>query len=278
LYNKEVHHTRILKFIGKPTTEDESKLNWDGFGFPIYQSLYKPLARLEKAYKDTSDLLGRLFQDVLGLKNMANTMSKKGGREELDARIDYLTKSRGTYQMILCDLENEKIERISSTIAGVADIIYKMEELLSGEDGVPVYKIFGSQPKGFNASDEGGKTSYYDVVKQLQIDDTPNIELLAKYYAIILGIKEKLSIEWNPPWQLTEIEKSKIRVNDATAIEKYVNSGVMSREEAHRYLQSYEFYKSNHFVDDDYDYDAEDISKKPMPVNAPELKDEPEDE
>jgi phage-related protein (TIGR01555 family) len=255
LQNLNIHHSRILKFVGIQLPDYESLIEQDGFGLPIYQRLFKPLARLEKGYKDASDLIGRLFQDILGVKGLTGkiAMTNGKGQSELDARIRYLTMARSAYAMIVTDLDNEKVERISASLAGVSETLYKMEEFLSAEAGPPVYKLFGSQPKGFNASDQGGTQNYYDMIKQLQIDDTPNILKLSEYIGYSKGLQSDLDLCWNSPWQLSETEKSKIRLNDSSAIKNLVDSQVMTAEEGHEFLLKYEFYKGSHLVEDDFD-------------------------
>ena len=107
--------------------------------------------------------------------------------------------------------------------------------------GIPLVKLTGITPSGLNASSEGEITVWYDRVGAMQTRiGQPNLQILlnAIQCSLFGEIDDDLVVHWITLDEPTQKELSEIRKSDADMDTGYINSGVISPDEARVRLQS----------------------------------------
>jgi phage-related protein (TIGR01555 family) len=80
--------------------------------------------------------------------------------------LDMIREFQTIEGMTLMD-GSDKFETHSYSFAGVADVLLRFAEQVSGATGIPLVRLFGQSPAGFNTGD-GDLENYYSRVNSLQ--------------------------------------------------------------------------------------------------------------
>ena len=129
----------------------------------------------------------------------------------------------------------DKFETHQYSFSGLDDVISQFAEQISGAVGIPLVRLFGQSPKGFSTGD-ADLANYYDRVSSLQERRLrlPLRKVLDIMHRSELGkeLPEDFTFEFNPLWQMSDVDRSTVAVNTVTAISTALNDGLMSPKAA----------------------------------------------
>ena len=152
--------------------------------------------------------------------------------------------------MALLDGE-EKFDRMTLNLSGVAPIIEQFMTWISGAADIPVTRMFGTSAKGMNATGEGDDRNYNNSIRASQRKDfaQPMRTLDEVMVRSALGsFPSDYDYEWNP---LSIPNSSEIATAEKTRAEKhqiYLDAGIVQKSQVMRELQASEEYQ---FDDDE---------------------------
>ena len=126
-----------------------------------------------------------------------------------------------------------------TNLGGINDIYESFMLDISGAAEIPVDKLFGRSPSGFNSGDETLQ-NYYDTIQEKQ--ETYVREPLEQLIKIItmstLGeIPDDMEIEFNPVRRPSDLEKSDLASKMAEPVFTAVGSGLIGKASALRELK-----------------------------------------
>lgn len=230
-----IHESRTLRLDGEPLPSRAfyRSHNW---GDSVLFSVYTELKHLGTAFHSTANIMEDFIQTILTIDNLGNLLA--GGQEDLvRKRLDIIDMGRHVSNTILLDKE-EQFEKKASSVGGIDGIIDRFQMQLSSVTGIPFTFLFGKSPAGLNATGDSDVRIFYDFIKSEQEDRLrPLIEVLIK---IIMKSKngpfngnelEDWSFEFNPLWQMSEMETADLRHKIAQTDSIYLDRGVVSSEE-----------------------------------------------
>jgi phage-related protein (TIGR01555 family) len=152
---------------------------------------------------------------------------------------------KSNIQMALLD-GDETYDRKTLNLSGVAPIIEQFITWISGAARMPVTKLFGTSAKGMNATGEGDLNNYYDDIRSWQ---TTNLSLSMRYLDEVLvrsalgTFPKSFDYEWNPLRQPDVVQIATAGKVNADRDATYLESGVVTKSQIQRNLQSYEVYQ-----------------------------------
>lgn len=223
----KIHHSRIIKFDGTSTTNQERK-RANYFGLSIYDRIFKAIMESQTSSDLISNLIFQSNVDVTQIDGLNELIAAKETELILERmRIASLMKSN--LNMLVLD-GKDTYQNIAKNFSGLAEIDDKFFEKVSGASGIPVTKLSGTSSAGMNATGEGDLKNYYDMVRS----KVQRGELGSKYDTFdpilsmhLFGKDIGVKFEWESLWQMSKKEKAEIESSRATADSVYLTDGVI---------------------------------------------------
>lgn len=231
-----VHYSRILRMDWNVLPPRWQNFN-QGWGDPLIQTVYEELRNYSAAFSHTASIMEDFVNGVLRIPNLAVIMASQCGDENVLKRLNILNLAKSTNNMMLLDAD-ETYEKLSTSVAGVADLLDRFMLALSAVTRIPVSLLFGRAPAGLNATGDNDVRNFYDAIKQAQESKLrPVLEKLVRYIMIskdgvFNGVEpDDWSIQFVPLWQNTEEQEALIRKITAETDSMYIDRGVLDPSE-----------------------------------------------
>lgn len=231
LNNLIIHNSRAYRVDGEELTY---RARWQngGWGQSKIERAYDPLKAWGIIMKATESLIHDYSQGVYGIKGLADILSTADC--DLLKRFRTIDRTRSIVNAILIDSDGESFERKTTNVAGLPDLIAKVQEWLSAVTGSPLTKLFGLSPGGFGTGEAEGE-NWDDKVKAWQDDELrPFLEFI---YRLLFAtpefsdVPDGWTIEFNP-LQLESPEKTaEVRSKNAQTDALYIDRGVVTPQE-----------------------------------------------
>ena len=228
---------------------------------PLYNYLGLPLSFYMKNYVSNADTVRQSISDlVLRFRTkIIKTTAQKIADPQTQARVKYMNATSNNLATLLLAKDEEWIETVTS-LSGMDNLLSQMYELMTASTrGIPVTKLLGLSPRGFNATGEYDENNFYDVIdgyaKSVVI---PVMEKVAEYILCFkAGILDEPKYEFNPRKQIRPKEQAEINNLKADYISKLIMSGVVTGKDAIRAIS-----------EDNFKFDWIDIEDYKMPENS----------
>lgn len=233
---------------------------------PLYNYLGLPLSFYMKNYVSNADTVRQSISDlVLRFRTkIIKTTAQKIADPQTQARVKYMNATSNNLATLLLAKDEEWIETVTS-LSGMDNLLSQMYELMTASTrGIPVTKLLGLSPRGFNATGEYDENNFYDVIdgyaKSVVI---PIMEKAAEYVLCFkAGILDEPKYEFNPRKQIRPKEQAEINNLKADYISKLIMSGVVTGKDAIRAIS-----------EDNFKFDWIDLEDYNSPEN-PEIEKE----
>lgn len=232
-----VHESRLILFDGALTAQ-MTNVSASGFDDSVLQQAMTTLQQTATAWQSTAHLMTDASQGVLKIANLVD-MVAAGGQETLRARIQLMDLARSVCRSILVDAEKESFERVSTSFAGLPEVMDRLMMRMSATAEQPVTLLYGRSPAGLNATGESDIRGWYDTVAEAQTDELkPRLERLLKLMFLAKDsptrgvVPEDWCIEFNPLWQPTDKELADTKKVKADTYVALVGAQIMTDAEA----------------------------------------------
>ena len=233
---------------------------------PLYNYLGLPLSFYMKNYVSNADTVRQSISDlVLRFRTkIIKTTAQKIADPQTQARVKYMNATSNNLATLLLAKDEEWIETVTS-LSGMDNLLSQMYELMTASTrGIPVTKLLGLSPRGFNATGEYDENNFYDVIdgyaKSVVI---PVMEKAAEYVLCFkAGVLDEPKYTFNPRKQIKQKEQAEINNLKADYISKLIMSGVITGKDAIRAIS-----------EDNFNFDWIDIEDYKVPEN-PEVEKE----
>lgn len=246
-----VHASRCLVFKGEEGP-DEGILDfkYKYWGLPIMMQIYD---RLKNFGSVEQSIVNLMLEFNIGKYTLANLTQMLSSNDDATLqliydRMDIINASKSQINAVLLG-EGEEYSRDSATVSGVDSILDRLMIFLSAAAGYPVTRLWGRSPAGENATGAFDMRQYYDDVSS---DQELQLEQPLQKVVNIIGGYSKIKnpdLVFNPLWQPTKEEQSKIDENNAKSDKIYIEAAVFSPEEIRRKrLESYDTPKKGSII------------------------------
>ncbi len=233
---------------------------------PLYNYLGLPLSFYMKNYVSNADTVRQSISDLIlrFRTKIIKTTAQKIADPQTQARVKYMNATSNNLATLLLAKDEEWIETVTS-LSGMDNLLSQMYELMTASTrGIPVTKLLGLSPRGFNATGEYDENNFYDVIDGYASSVViPAMEKAAEYILCFkAGILDEPRYEFNPRKQIRPKEQAEINNLKADYISKLIMSGVVTGKDAIRAIS-----------EDNFKFDWIDIEDYKIPEN-PEVENE----
>ena len=189
-----IHRSHLHIFVPYPVP-DFLKPSYNYLGMPVPQRIMERVYAAERSANEGPQLLMTKRTTTLQVSDAALV-----NRDALEKNIRAWTALRDNYGVKVNGPE-ENMQQYDTALADVDTVIMTQYQLVAAAANVPATKLFGTQPKGFNATGEYEAESYREELESVQTNDlTPllvrHYELVAKSEGILLT--EPVNVQWMP--------------------------------------------------------------------------------
>lgn len=236
----QVHHSRIVRFIGRelPWLEAVSEMYW---GESEIESVYDEIVRRDNVAANIAALTFKAnveYREVEGLDQMlglGNTEMQRRFWNQMQAQ-SVMRNSQG----ISLVNKGDTVHTEQYTFAGLGDVYDRIMMDVSGASRIPVTKLFGRSPAGMNATGESDMNNYYDYIDGLrETMFRPVLEKLLPIMAMSCWgrIPDDLEVVFPPMRTADAGEVADIAAKNTTAIIAAYQNDLIDRATAMQELQ-----------------------------------------
>ena len=212
---------------------------------PLYNYLGLPLSFYMKNYVSNADTVRQSISDlVLRFRTkIIKTTAQKIADPQTQARVKYMNATSNNLATLLLAKDEEWIETVTS-LSGMDNLLSQMYELMTASTrGIPVTKLLGLSPRGFNATGEYDENNFYDVIDGYASSVViPAMEKSAEYILCFkAGVLDEPKYTFNPRKQIKQKEQVEINNLKADYVSKLIMSGVITGKDAIRAISEDNF-------------------------------------
>lgn len=200
--NFEVHHSRIIRFMGDdlPEWEKQAESYW---GASTIESCYEELKKRDNTSANIAGLIFLANLRIMKISDLGELLltTQSKSQRDLYSVIQAQNWLQNNFGMLMMSKEDDFQQFALNNFNGLNDIYESFMLDVSGASQIPVTKLFGRSPAGMNATGESDLRNYYDVVEGYQETHLrPQLEKLLPVLCLsTLGtIPEDMQIVFNP--------------------------------------------------------------------------------
>lgn len=207
-----IHESRVIRFDGIEV-DARKRRELKGWSYSVLQRPYAALRDFSNAFRSAQVLLSDASQGVFKIKGLVDMIASDEG-PEVQKRMALVDQMRSALRSIILDADQEDFTRVTTSFAGIPDILDRIMMMLSAATDIPVTLLMGRSAAGMNATGEGDARAFYDTVAAYQ--EKVLTPILRKLLPLIGDVPEDLEIEWLPLWEPSDQEKATTEGIEAT--------------------------------------------------------------
>lgn len=226
--NGKRYHRSHLVIMRNGEVADILKPTYLYGGIPVPQKIAERVFASERCANEAPMLMMTKRLTVLNVdisQAMANEETFKG-------KMDLWTALMNNYGVKVVGGE-EKIEQFDTALADVDSVIMTQYQLVAAASGVPVTKLLGTTPKGFNATGEYDESSYHEELESIQehelspLVDRHHLLLIRSEVTPKFKVKFETSIVWKPTDSPTAAELADLNLKKSQNDSALVTAGAI---------------------------------------------------
>ncbi len=218
----KIHHSRIIRMEGDTLPFQQAQTE-NGWGMSVVERIFERIQAFDTATVGTTQLIHKAHlrtYSIEGLRKILALGPDNPMHAGLMKHMDMIREFQTIEGMTLMD-KNDEFATHSYSFAGIADVILRFAEQVSGATGIPLVRLFGQSPSGFSTGD-GDLENYYSRVNSLQE------RRLRRHIRWLLDITwrslfgkplpEDFTFEFNKLWEMSDTDRATMASNVATAL------------------------------------------------------------
>lgn len=239
LAGKTIHYSRCIRLEGirLPYYQRVQENLWS---ISVLERLYDRMIAFDSASTGAAQLVYKAYLRTYKIKDMRQIVGTGGkALSALVAYVEMMRRFQGIEGITLMDAEDEFEGKEQNSFQGLANILDSFGEQLSGSLQIPLVRLFGQSPRGFNNGDSD-LHNYYDGIKQKQEGGLRvPVTLIYRATAQSLGVEVPPGfwLNFRNLWQLTDVEKAGIADTVTRAVVQAEEAGVISQQVAMKELK-----------------------------------------
>lgn len=225
-----LHPSRVVRLLGNEVPNEWQVA--EGWGDSILQAVNDALQNVGLTTQAVATMVHEAKFDVIKVPKLAQALETEESTTRLTERFQYANVAKSIVNTIIIDAE-EEWQRVSTSFAGLPDILKLYIMIASGAVDIPTTRFLGQSPQGLSATGESDMRNYYDHVRS----DQNNVlrPAIAQLDEVIirsaLGDRpEDVHYEWNSLWQLDDVQKAALAKSKADTFRIDLDSGLFGEE------------------------------------------------
>jgi len=225
---KRVHWSHLVIYKGAEVA-DVLKPTYLYGGLSIPQLIFERVYAAERTANEAPMLAQSKRETVIHV-DMDKAMANEAALTE---KLSWWSELRNNWGIKVLGLE-ETMEQYDTSLADFDDVIMTQYQLVASIAGMPVTKLLGMVPKGFNATGEYDEASYHEGLETVQahkmtpLVDRHNQLVIKSDIAPKFGIKPfSVEVDWKTLDTMTAKEEADIAKTKAETGQVLINSGAI---------------------------------------------------
>lgn len=225
---RKIHRSHFVVFRGVPQVPDILKPTYRYGGVSVTQQIFERVYAAERTANEAPMLAQTKRLTVL------KTDVKKAMADQaaFDAAMSWWRDKMDSFGVKVIGLDDE-ISQSETSLADLDSTIMSQYQLVAAIARVPVTKLLGTVPKGFNATGEYDEASYHEELESLQTNDLTDV--LDRHYICLIrsaiepkfNVRPDVSIVWNPLDSMTAKEQAEVNKIKAETGNALVQAGAI---------------------------------------------------
>lgn len=270
---QKIHYSRVLRFEGR-RLPFYLRQAYQGWGASILENLFDRIKMYDLASSGAAQLLSKAYLRYYKVEGLRDILTNSVARDGFLKQMDIMREFQGIEGLTIGDTTDD-FQTLQYTFTGIPEIMLQIGQQISGAIGVPLVRLFGQSPAGFNSTGESDLRIYYDNVKHDQDTDLrPGMtRLLDVIHQSVTGRSpgSDFGFEFKSLWQMTNEQKGQAAQTMSGAIIGALNANAITPSIAMRELKrlSDTVGVFSTITDDDV-AEAEEMDNGMMPPSAEE--------
>lgn len=239
LQGKTIHFSRVIRLEGirLPYWQRVTEQLW---GLSVLERLFDRMIAFDSASTGAAQLVYKSYLRTLKVKDLREIAATAGPAVDgLVKYVEMMRRFQGIEGISLIDAEDDLQADAHGAFSGLSDALTQFGQQLSGALQVPLVRLFGQSPSGFNAGDSDLQ-NYYDGIYQKQEKDLR--EGVTKVYRCMAAseeveLPEGFRIQFNSLWEMDMKEKADIASSVVTSVLEAHSAGLISDQVALKELK-----------------------------------------
>lgn len=246
-----VDASRLIIWTGVPLTIEQRTTQgttdtWGGG--TVLDAVQEPLRRYRTLWGFMEGAFRRFSVIVFQMAGLAQMMQANGTGTNVNnatARLQLMNLAMSNLRMIPIDAQTEKVEELTASLTGAAEVLRQAQDDVCGAAGMPATKLFGHSPAGFSTDDEPGWENYNAKVQDVQADKVR--DPLNQIMQLVCGGSEgptsgRIPKRWMVNFRPLDVETadalSQRRNRDADTATKLILAQVVSPDEVRQGMRA----------------------------------------
>jgi hypothetical protein len=228
-----IHHSRLIRFDGVklPYQQAMTENEW---GMSVIERIIDRLTAYDSIVEGSAQLAYKAHLRTMAINGLRAILGQGGVAEKgLIKQMDMVRMMQSNEGMTLIDAA-DKFDAQTYSFAGLPDLISEFKEEISGATDIPLVRLYGQSPKGF-ATGDSDLANYYDAVgsqqKKLKLPIRTLFDIIYRS-ALNEPLPDDFTFEFNPLWQMSDLDRSTVALNTTNAITTAMQSGIMTQKAA----------------------------------------------
>lgn len=241
----EVHHSRVLRFIGPkvPKWEFQVQQRW---GISEIEVMYEELNKRNNTSYNIASLIFRANIFELKMKDLSLMLSGLGSNptalKNFMAIMSAQTELMSNQGLMITNPEDGGgMSQHSYSFGGLSDMYQQFMLDVCGATGIPMSRLFGRSASGLSGTNEGDEHTYYDLIGQKQKRElTPQLRKLLPVIAMSAWGEVPDDFDWkfNPVRSMTNEQEAELVEKKSKPIIDTFNAGIIGRQTALKELRT----------------------------------------
>lgn len=236
----KVHHSRILRFAGRdlPLWEKQYEQYW---GESEIEIVLEEIKKRDNTSYNLANLIFLANLRVLKMSELGQVLSVGTieAQKELYNVVSAQTELMSNLGLYIMDKEDD-FQVHNYTFSGLDEIYQSFMLDVAGAAEMPVTKLFGREPAGFNSTGESDLKQYYDTIAEKQQNYL--LPVLNKLFPVICmsafgSIPDDFNWEFNPARNISNDELADLTEKYTSNIIEVFNAGLITKSTALKELK-----------------------------------------
>ncbi|WP_241606912.1 DUF1073 domain-containing protein [Rosenbergiella epipactidis] len=225
-----IHHSRLIRFDGV-TLPYQQKITENEWGMSIIERIFDRLTAYDSSTLGAAQLVFKAHLRTYSVDGLRQLIATGGpAYEGFLKHMNMIRQFQSNEGLTLMDAK-DTFETHQYSFGGLDGVLSQFSEQISGAVQIPLVRLFGQSPQGFSTGD-ADLANYYDGIGSQQERRLRNplrriIDIISRS-ELGVPIEDDFTFEFNPLWQMSDLDRSTVALNTVNAISTAVDSGLMT--------------------------------------------------
>ncbi|WP_158780608.1 DUF1073 domain-containing protein [Pantoea sp. BAV 3049] len=232
----KIHHSRLIRMEGDPLPFQQAQTE-NGWGMSVVERIFERIQAFDTGTVGVTQLIHKAHlrtYSIEGLRKVLAMDESSPALAGLMKHMDMIREFQTIEGMTLMD-KGDDFATHSYSFAGVADVLLRFAEQVSGATGIPLVRLFGQSPAGFNTGDGDLENYYSRINSQQERRLRRHIRwLMDLTWRSLFGqpLPDDFTFEFNKLWEMSDTDRATMANNVATALSTLTDREIMPRHAA----------------------------------------------